>query len=61
MGYESQGDFMGDDLDTDTDHLQVEADVALRNGRITKKDWWRRMDRIQRLQDAERERDWDVE
>ena len=53
-----QGEFMGDDLDTDTDYLQVSADVALRKGRITQAEYDRRMEGIKAMQDDERERDW---
>ena len=58
MAYESQGDFMGDDLDTDVDYLTAEANEALRSGEITQVEYQRRMDRIERLIEAEEERSW---
>ena len=59
MGYEGQGDFMGDDLDSDTAYLQACADSAKRKGNHA--EYNRLMRRIERIDELERERDYDCE
>ncbi len=53
-----QGEFMGDDLNTDVGYLEIEVEAALKNGSISRAQYNKRMERIQKIASQQEENDW---